>query len=568
MGRLLTSSKAAKPACVLHELRVENLLLIERAELNLAPGLNVLTGETGAGKTVLTQALNMLLGGRPKGGAVVRPGASEAYVEGVFDLSEDLKASLVDHLPEDAEELVLARRISSEGRSRAYLCGRSVGVGELGEVAAQLVSFYGQHEHRKLTVAAVQLGILDAFCGAKQLDLIRQIRQSYTRLKELERRSEQLRSQAAERERELDLLRFELDEIETVAPTAGEELDLQAERDRLRNLEGLRAAALGAATVVESDEAPGTIELLGGAGRELAAMRGTDSSLDPLIDRYEAVLYELSDLVSELQTYERALEADPSRLEQIEVRLEQIGHLKRKHGDSVEDVLDHAAVCRERIAELENSVEAAASVGTELTAAEREFDLLATTAKDARKAAVPELVAAVKRQLAELAMPQAEFSVELTEREERGSEGTDRAEFMLAANPGVAPGPLREIASGGELSRVMLALLSTANGTGESTLVFDEIDAGVGGHTARAVGSHLGRLANSRQLICITHLPQVAAFADRHFKIEKEIESTPAVTTVNQLDGGAVLDELVRMLGADSSDTAARKHVKELIAAK
>jgi DNA repair protein RecN (Recombination protein N) len=550
---------------VLIELRVENLLLIERAELRLAPGLNVLTGETGAGKTVLAHALDLLLGGRARAG-IVRPGAAEAYVEGVFELPAALRGELGERLPADAEEVVLARRVSAEGRTRAYLCGRSASVGDLRDVAVGLLSFYGQHEHRKLVLASSQLEILDAFCGAEQLARRAAFAAMYARVRELDAALAELRERAGARERELDLLAFELDEIEAADPSEAEEAELLAARERLRHLDALRAAALGAARAAAPDEGPGITALLAGAGAGLDGVAGVDACLDALVERWRSLAYEAEDLAGELLRYAEGLEGEPGALEVAEERLAVLDRLKRKHGGSIADVLAHAERCRARRDELAGAETALERGAAELETALAEQARLAGELRTARAAAAPRLADAVRRRLGELAMEGASFEIELQDREP-GPSGADVVEFLIAPNPGVPAGPLREIASGGELSRVMLALMGVASDGSETTLVFDEVDAGIGGHTARAVGTQLRALAEGRQILCITHLPQIASLAARHFSIEKATDAAPARTTVRELKATEVVGELVRMLGADADDVGARRLARELLKA-
>jgi DNA repair protein RecN (Recombination protein N) len=557
---------------VLLELRVENLLLIERAELALSPGLNVLTGETGAGKTVLAHALDLLLGGRARTG-IVRPGASEAYVEGVFELPDALRGELGERLPADAEEVVLARRVSAEGRTRAYLCGRSAAVGDLREVAAALLSFYGQHEHRKLMLASAQLEMLDGFCGAEHLARRAAFGATYARVRGLASALEDLRERAGARERELDLLAFELAEIEAADPSEAEEAELLGARGRMRHLEALRTAALGAAQAAAPDEGEGMVALLAAGGAALEGVGGVDGALDALAERWRSLAYEAEDLAGELVRYAEALDGDPATLEAAEERLAVLDRLKRKHGGSIAEVLAHAERCRERRDELEGAEVALERGSAELEEARGELERAGTELRAARVEAAPRLAAAVRERLAELAMEGASFDIALEEREP-GPSGPDTVEFLIAPNPGVPAAPLRDIASGGELSRVMLALLGVAHGDREgdmagaaATLVFDEVDAGIGGHTARAVGAQLLALAEGRQILCITHLPQIASLAARHFCIEKDTEAEPARTTVRELRSGQVVAELVRMLGADADDAGARRHARELLKA-
>lgn len=550
---------------MLHELRVENLLLIERAELRLGPGLNVLTGETGAGKTVLAHALDLLLGGRPRGG-IVRPGTAEAYVEGVFELSAGARRELGDLLPADAEELVLARRVSAEGRTRAYLGGRSATVADLQAAAERLLSFYGQHEHRRLMLASAQLDLLDAFCGPAQGRRRAACAAAHARARAAERALSELTERAGARERELDLLAFELREIEEARPDAAEERELLARRERLRHLEALREAALGAAQALEPDDVPGAAALLAAGGAGLDAVAGVDGTLDALAGRWRALCIEAQDLATELRRYGEDLAGEPGELETTEERLALLERLKRKHGGTIEAVLAHADHCRARHAELAGAEEALGRARADLDDALGERAALAKALHEARAAAAPRLADAVRAALDDLAMPGAGFAVVLREREP-GPAGADAAEFLLAPNPGVPAAPIRESASGGELSRVMLALLGVAGEESGATLVFDEVDAGIGGKTARAVGGRLRALAADRQVLCITHLPQIASLADRHFSIHKDARAEPARATVSQLARNDVVGELVRMLGADADDPAARRHARELLKA-
>ena len=551
---------------MLEELRVENLLLIERAELRLGPGLNVLTGETGAGKTVLAHALDLLLGGKPRAG-IVRPGATEAYVEGAFELADTLREELGERLADDAEELVLARRVSAEGRTRAYVNGRSATAGDLRDIGGALLSFYGQHEHRRLTLAASQLEILDGFCGPEQAERRVAFAAAYVRERALRDELATVCERVGARDRELDLLEWELAEIDAAAPSEAEELELTAERERLRNLEGLRLAAAGGIEALAPESGEGAASGLAAASRALEAMRGVDAALDLLADRADALAVEADDLAGELRRYGEAVDAPPGRLDEVEERLALFDKLKRKHGGTIAAVLEHADTCRARRDELAGAEEAAAGATAALERARTELTVRAAGLRTAREAAADGLARAVVDALAGLAMEGASFEARVTPRADHGPSGGDEVEFLIAPNPGVPAGPLRDTASGGELSRVMLALMSVAAVGGPATLVFDEVDAGIGGQTARAVGEQLRALAGGRQVICITHLPQIASMADRHFTIVKDTSADPARTTVTLLERGAVVGEIVRMLGADDTDAAARRHAKELLKA-
>jgi DNA repair protein RecN (Recombination protein N) len=562
---------------MLQELNVENLLLIERAQLRLAPGLNVLTGETGSGKTVLAHALDLLLGGRARPG-IVRPGASEAYVEGIFDLPEALRGELGERLAPDAREIVLARRIDVDGRrTRAYLNGRAATVADLRDIGARLVSFYGQHEHRKLTVASAQLEVLDRRCGPGQAERLRGCAESYRRCAALEGELEELRTLTDARGRELDLLEHELAEIDEAAPDVDEHERLLAGRERLRRTDALcSAAGYGAQRLApDSGEAPGAVSLLAAVTARLEAVAGVDPTLDGLAERLRAIVVESQELAGELRDYGERLAEEDGSLEEIEGRLAATERLVRKHGGAIADVLAYAERARARREQLDGAQESLTQTEERLRGARAQLDRRVAELRQARRQAAPRLAEGVREQLSALAMADAEFEVALTERAP-GPGGGDAVELLIAPNPGVPAGPLREIASGGELSRVMLAVITASaadegGGEGESaeraamgTLVFDEIDAGIGGHTARAVGERLRALGESRQVVCITHLPQIASLGARHFSVVKDTSADPTLATVVQLGEPQVVSELVRMLGAQDTDATARRHARDL----
>src|SRR3954447_3721553 len=370
------SSAAGTPSRVLAELRIENLLLIDRAELRLAPGLNVITGETGAGKTMLAHALDLLLGGRAKAG-VVRPGAAEAWVEGVFELNDDLREALGEKLPADAEELVLARRVGADGRTRAYVGGRAATVGDLREMGEALLAFYGQHEHRRLTLASAQLDILDGACGPQQRMRRAAYGTAHARARAAAARIEELRAAEGERARELDLLRFELDEIEQVEPSEEEADALAAEREKLRHLEALRTAALGAVEALSPESGEGgAVAALAAGGQGLDGVDGIDPALDALATRWRSLLVEAEDIGADLRAYGGEVDAAPGRLEEVEERIGAIGRLERKHGGSVAAVLAHAEACRARLEEIENAEAASAEAEGAVGAAQQGADRL------------------------------------------------------------------------------------------------------------------------------------------------------------------------------------------------
>jgi DNA repair protein RecN (Recombination protein N) len=480
-------------------------------------------------------------------------------------LPAELNYERGERLAADAEEIVLARRVGTEGRTRAYVNGRSATVGDLRELGERLLTFYGQHEHRKLTLATAQLEILDEFCGAEQALRLRDCVEACSETRRLQRELESLHGLAQARDRELDLLEFELAEIEEVAPEVGEHERLLSVRERLRRMDALRAAAgLGAdALAPESPEAPGAAQLMASAAARLDGLAGIDPELDALTERYRELVIEAGDLAGELRSYGERLDGEEDAIEAVEERLQALERLMRKHGNTVEAVLEHATEARARREELLGAAVAFECNTALLATARKLLDGHVQSLRAARLASVPGLTDAVRGELAGLAMGEASFEVALSTRE-HGPTGGDAVEFLIAPNPGVPAGPLRDIASGGELSRVMLALMGIANAGSQATLVFDEVDAGIGGHTARAVGERLRDLAEGRQVICITHLPQIASLGARHFSVVKDTGADPTRASVVELGEREVVSELVRMLGASEDDVSARRHAREL----
>ncbi len=567
---------------MLLELRIENLLLIERAELRFGEGLNAITGETGAGKTVLAHSLDLLMGGKARP-QIVRPGASEAYVEGAFSIPERLLEEpelreIAERFPEDAEEVVLGRRVGASGRTSAFVAGRAASAADLRTLGGRLLAFYGQHEHRKLTLAAAQMEILDGLGGPEQIELRDRYRAEHAEVGAVARELESLRERDGARERDLDLLRYELGEIEAAAPDPEEAVALAAQRGRLRASEDLREAAAGALIAISgSDTEPegSASSLLAGAEGALAAPAGVDDDLDGITERVRALSVEASDVAGELRSYLDRLEADPARLQAIEERLEALDRLERKHGGTLDAVLEHAERCRAEIERLEGAEERSAELEGRLGEAIATRARLGAKLSAKRERLARELEQRVAGELAELAMEGASLEVLLEPVSSEGdggqgfgAGGRETVELQLATNAGMPAGPLRDAASGGELSRVMLALSGLGAGGAAPTIVFDEIDAGVGGTTARAVGERLRRLGASRQVICITHLAQVASLAGTHFRIEKSGADEGATSAeVELVQGEELVAEICRMLGADRRDEAASRHARELLAA-
>ncbi len=557
---------------MLLELRIENLLLIERAELRLGPGLNAITGETGAGKTILAHSFDLLMGGKARA-QIVRPGADEAYVEGVFDLPEGLLddpelAEIAERLPEGATELAIGRRVSASGRTGAFLAGRSASAPELQALGSRLLAFYGQHEHRKLTLSGAQLETLDGFAGEDHLERRRAYREAHAEVVRVERELARIREREGARERDLDILRFELEEIQAAGPDPAEEAELAPERERLRHAESLRGAASEALTAVNGDGDGGAAEAMGSAESALAAQEGVDAKLDKLAETARGLRVELQELAADLRGYAEGIEAEPGRLEQVEERLEALDRLKRKHGGTIESVLAHAEHCRTEIETIEGTEETTGRLETELAKAQRERTDLGGQLSEVRAKSARRLEKSLAAELDQLAMSGAKLEVNLEPHSDGfGPLGQERVTFQVATNPGMPTSALRDAASGGELSRVMLALAGQGARGGAATYVFDEIDAGIGGNTAKAVGERLRSLGTERQVLCITHLPQVASMAETHFRIEKSVEGGQAMARVERVDGEGLVAEIVRMLGGSDGDEAADRHARQLLRA-
>ncbi len=542
---------------MLRELRVANLVLIREASLALAPGLNVLTGETGAGKTIVAQAVSLLLGGRTDA-ALVGPAGSEAYVEAAFaevppELMPEGIAGLV---PDDEDELLLARRVGADGRSRALVFGRSCARADLELLGGGLLEIVSQHESRRLARPGVQLDLLDGAADAG--DLRARVAESYAAQVAAHRALEALAELRGARERELAALRALVEDADELELEAGEEVALRVERDRLRHLDRLVAAAADAAERVNPEEGAGALSLAGDAAHELEGAAELDPGLAaPLADLQEAVA-RLREAGVELRRYLQELEAEPGRLDHVEARLGRLAEAARRHGAVDADEL--AARADEARAALESvgaADEEEARLRRESEVADAELDAAVSALRALRTAAAEPFARSVEAHLADLGMEHAQLEVRITDREP-GPRGADDVELFLQANPGLAATPIARTASGGELSRIALAVrLAARDRSARPTLVFDEVDAGVGGRTARALGEKLLRLSEHTQLLCITHLPQIAALAERHFRVVKTA-GEPSETRIDELSGDGVIEELVRMLGADVGDPDAR----------
>jgi DNA repair protein RecN (Recombination protein N) len=537
--------------CVLRRLRIENLVLIREAELELAPGLNAITGETGAGKTILAQALGLLLGAKGDD-SYLGPAGEEAYVEAELELPEELE-ELADLRPEDEDALVVSRRVFADGRTRAYAWGRAAAREDVAAAVERVVAMSGQFEQRRLAKPSHQLEVLDRFCGEEQLDRRAAARTAWRELQGARRRHDELTADAALAEARLTELRALVEDTEDLEPGAEEQL--RAERERHRHVAELAAGAAEAAAALAPDDGEGATGLVALAERSIAPLERLAPELQQAGDELRDAELRLRETASDLHAFLASLDADPGRLEQLEAALDRIAEAKRRFRcGTYEELLARREEARAELAALEDGSDPAEVAARELAAAEARVQTLTLELRAERNAAAPVFADAVAAELRGVGMGEGEFVCELRERGEPGSTGADEAVFLVRPNAGLPFGPVAETASGGELSRIALAIAAVAGG---DTLVFDEIDAGIGGETAHAVGGLLRRLAEQAQVVTITHLPQIAALADRHFRVEKT-SGDPTHTRIEQLEGEERKAELERMLGGQEFLAAVR----------
>jgi DNA repair protein RecN (Recombination protein N) len=535
---------------VLRRLRIENLVLIREAELELAPGLNAITGETGAGKTILTQAVGLLLGAKGDD-SYVGPAAEEAYVEAELSLPDELD-ELAALRPEDEDALLVARRVSASGRTRAFAWGRSAAREDVAAVAERAIAMSGQFEQRRLARPSYQLDVLDRFCGEEQLRRRTEARTAWRELQAARRRHEELTANAALAEARVAELRALVEDTDGLEPDA--EDALRGERERLRHVAELAEAAATAAEALTPEDGAGAAGLVALAERAVAPLERLAPELARAGDELRDIELRLRETASELHSFLASLQAEPGRLEELEASLDRIAEAKRRFRcQTYDELLARAREARDELDALDGGADPVQAAEAALAASHARVELMALELRAERNAAAPAFADAVASELHDVGMGDGEFVCELEERD-LGATGADEAVFLVRPNAGLPFAPVAETASGGELSRIALAIAVVAGG---ETLVFDEIDAGIGGETANAVGRVLQRLAERAQVVTITHLPQIAAVADRHFRVEK-VPGDPTHTRIEQLDETERKAELERMLGGQEFLAAVR----------
>ncbi|MGL4743201.1 MAG: DNA repair protein RecN [Dermatophilaceae bacterium] len=560
---------------MIEEIRIRDLGVIEEAVLPLHPGLTVLTGETGAGKTMVVTGLGLLLGGRGDSG-LVRAGAGRTIVEGVVSLPPDHPAAVraADAGADVSDGLVLIRTVSGDGRSRAHVGGHNAPIGLLAELAEHLVAVHGQADQWRLRRADQHREVLDGFGGAPLAAALNRYREVHAALAEAQSELDRLRHEEAERARQADSLRTGLDQVDALDPQPGEDGTLRAESERLGHAEELRAGAGEARLLLAGGDepgvgVPGVLDQLASVAARLAMVSHRDPVLATVESRVDELRYLAADVSAELSGYLADLDVDPVLLEQVEQRRAALASLTRLYGATVDDVLHWAREAAVRLADLDTTGDRIATLEAHVSALVRQQDEAAENLTALRQTAAATLGARITDELAHLAMSAATVEVAVEDAGRLGSEGRDAIEVRLASGPGAAPRSVTRAASGGELSRVMLAIeVATAGGTGARpappTFVFDEVDAGVGGRAAIEVGGRLAALARHAQVVVVTHLAQVAAYADRHLVVERADDGHVVRSGVHEVVDDERVTELARMLGGSSTD-AARGHARDLM---
>ncbi len=549
---------------MLRFLTIRRLAVIDSVQVEFDPGLNVLSGETGAGKSILVEAVGLLLGGRASGD-LVRTGEDTATIEAIFEIG--------------GEEWLVRREITSQGRSRAFINGDLKTAGALKDLADRLIELHGQHEHQTLLDPTTHLGALDVFAGLEPAKAV--VAVAFAAWQAATQELARLRKAVAERDSRIELANFQLVELDKASPMAGEDEELASLKLVLANAERVgRLCEESYGLLYEQDNA--VLASLSGVWRRVGDLAALDPAFQPYLDGRNGIKSQLEDLADHLRRYAQSIEASPARLQQVEDRLALLERLKKKHGPALSDVIARRDALRLELATLERGSERVAAQEATQKAASLEYLDMARRLSDARRAAARDFSPAMERLLGELAMERTRFEIRFSDplsESEWTADGIDRGEFFLSANLGEDVRPLARIVSGGELSRVMLALktlmattrfgFTNTDGRRPSTaapgLIFDEVDAGIGGRVADVVGAKLRTLGSAFQVLCITHLPQIAAYADTHFLIEKRVEQGRTLTTVRRLDEAGRVDELSRMLGGSNITAQLKASALEIL---
>lgn len=564
------SGTGSPPNPMLRNLSIRDFAIIERLDIELGPGLNALTGETGAGKSIIVDALTVILGGRADS-SLVRSGALRASIDAVFDIAGSPSVrQIVDEAGFDCEDeqLLLSRDISASGKSSVRIGGRPATVTQLREIGEWLVDLHGQHEHQSLLSVARHLSILDEWGGAEVAAARESVASTWQEARRLRQERDNLERDARERAHLLDLYAFQVEEIDGASLSEGEDTEVEADLSRLANAQRLTELVGQAASALAPEEGPGASEAIAAAVQALEEAAAVDKRLATPLETLRSVSYEVEEAARDLCDYRDSIESSPERLRQAQERSDQIRELKRKYGDTIEEVLAYGRATSAKLDRLTNSEQRSGELGAALARCEEDLARKCADLSALRKSVAGRFADAVLRELADLAMERTRFEVSISECAPN-QRGADDVEFLIAPNPGEPLRPLAKIASGGEISRVMLAI-KTAMARQEPlpTMVFDEVDAGVGGRTATNIGEKLAALARNAQIICITHLPQIASLADTHYVIEKSVVDDRAAVSLTCLSEEERVPEIARMLGGATLTDAVLRHAREMLDAR
>jgi DNA repair protein RecN (Recombination protein N) len=559
---------------MLKYLKIKNLAIIEELEVEFSPGLNLLTGETGAGKSIIIGGVNLLLGEKSSP-ELIRSGEKEASVEGIFEPGEQgFIGQKLEELGIDYQGELIIRRVVVEGKSRAFINGVLVPIKSLKELGEKLIDIHGQHQHQELIYPRNHLDLLDYFGG--NLPERGEVSRLASEVKALFSELTSLRMDEREKMQKIDLLSFQVNEIEKAGLKPGEEEGLTAERKLLQNAERLNELAASSISIL-SEREPNLTALINQLERNLNQLADIDKNLGSYAREVEEARYKLDDLAKELAGYLSRISFDEARLTEIEDRLFEISRLKKKYGNTIEEILSFKEKAKSKLEKITMNEEREKELTAEIGKKYREYLDRTERLSEKRKEDAVKLAEEVKKELSLLAMEKAEFQVKIEKRTPPtfspekedlalAGKGLDEIELLISPNPGEELKPLARIASGGELSRLMLAIKSAAAAEERyKTLIFDEIDIGIGGRVAEVVGRKLERLARAHQIICITHLPQIAAFADAHYLVEKSIDRGRTRTWIKQITKEQRVDELARMLGGETITDTTRRHAEELL---
>ncbi|MBT4559016.1 MAG: DNA repair protein RecN [Nitrospina sp.] len=562
---------------MIKEIRIRNFAIIENLAVNFEKGLNVLTGETGAGKSIIIDALNLLLGGRADTDSI-RSGETTAYVEGVFEVNDPVTLDIIRESGIEMEdnELLVKRQVSNSGKNRCLLNESPVTVSTLAKIGDRLVDLHGQHDHQTLLHPEVHVDLLDLY--GKSKDLRDEFTQNFSEFQAQMKKLQSLETDEQERIQKEEFLSFQLTEIDQAGLSKEEEEEIKAESNKLKHAEKIRAGLEKSKSLL-TDKQGSIIENLGQALKELEAIHVIDPSLGEIVERSRSAYYELEEVVESLQSYDRSLEFNPNRLEEIEDRLAEINGLKRKYGNDIQEILKRRDQIAEELQQLASNEENMKALEEKLTQKEGALSKLAIKLAEKREVTAKNLTSSIEKELKELSMGNVQFGVRFNypsnpdgfilfrkEKMKATPTGLGALEFLFSPNPGEELRPLAKIASGGEISRVMLALKSILNDQDTiPVMIFDEVDTGIGGGVAEKVGVKLKKVAKAKQVFCVTHLPQIAGMASSHFRIEKQIKGKRTRSSIRQLEPEERVEELARMSSGEKITDASLEHAREML---